>query len=360
MISPDNHAPQHNAVLVLPHIRVQNANAISSPMTWGFPAITAFTGAMTALERRLGRDAGIVFYGVGVICHGFEAQVTSSGYTRAFHLTRNPVDKDGSTPGIVEEGRVHLDITLVFDVQISDAHLDDAQRAGLAEQVSQLLAGMRIAGGSVMPALPGAARKPTRPSLRRVPDGWQDDASDEDRATHRQWFRSLSRRWLPGFALVSRDDVLQTRLAELRTGDPAATALDAWLDLSRWTSRAVERPAPPGSTQPPSVEWVTDPRHGWTVPIPVGFASLSALHPAGSVGGARDDHTPFRFVETVWSIGQWISPHRLKRLSDLVWAPDNDHELDQPDDQALYRCVNHYSPPSLFAEPATAALKNTP
>ena len=41
------------ALLVLPRLRVQNANAISSPMTWGFPAITAFTGLMTALERRL-------------------------------------------------------------------------------------------------------------------------------------------------------------------------------------------------------------------------------------------------------------------------------------------------------------------
>ena len=41
------------ALLVLPRLRIQNANAISSPLTWGFPAITAFTGLMTALKRRL-------------------------------------------------------------------------------------------------------------------------------------------------------------------------------------------------------------------------------------------------------------------------------------------------------------------
>ena len=100
-------------------------------MTWGFPAITAFTGLMTALERRLGRDAGIAFYGVGVICHAFEAQVTTAGYTRAFHLTRNPVLVDGSTAGIVEEGRVHLDLTLVFDVQLTEANRADPERAAL-------------------------------------------------------------------------------------------------------------------------------------------------------------------------------------------------------------------------------------
>ena len=327
--------PEHPAVLVLPHIRVQNANAISSPMTWGFPAITAFTGLMTALERGLGRDAGIAFYGVGVICHGFEAQVTSAGYTRAFHLTRNPVLADGSTAGIVEEGRVHLDVTLVFDVQLTDAHRGDVERKALAERVAHQLAGMRLAGGSVMPALPGPARRPMRPTLDLLPDEGQGDE-------RRKQFRRLARRCLPGFALVSRDDLLQTRLAELRTSDPTATALDAWLDLSRWNLRATQRPPKAGDDSPPKVEWVSDPRAGWTVPIPVGFAALSDLHAPGTVSGARDMTTPFRFVETVWSMGQWISPHRLKGLGDLVWSTQ--HQPDHPDEHGLYRCRNHYTP----------------
>lgn len=329
----------HRAVLVLSHIRVQNANAISSPMTWGFPAITAFTGAMTALERRLGRDAGVALWGVGVICHGFEPQVTSSGYTRAFHLTRNPVLQDGSTAGIVEEGRAHLEVSLVFDVQLSDANRGEAERAALAERIAHELASMRLAGGSVMPPLPASGRRTGRPTLDLVPDDSQPDAQ-------RAQFRRLARRWLPGFALVSRDDLLQSRLAELKADDPAATVLDAWLDLSRWNSRAVKQPAPPGSDQPPSVTWVTDSRRGWTVPIPVGFTALSALQPPGSVGSARDNQTPFRFVETVWSMGQWISPHRLKDLNDLFWTTHTDGAPDQPDEHTLYRCINSYAPPS--------------
>ena len=47
------------ALLVLPWRRVQNANAISSPMTWGFPSITAFTGLMIALQRRLEADGAL-------------------------------------------------------------------------------------------------------------------------------------------------------------------------------------------------------------------------------------------------------------------------------------------------------------
>ncbi len=107
------HAPNINGLLVLPRLRVQNANAISSPLTWGFPSITAFTGFMQALERKLGADSTLRFKSIGVVCHGFEPQTTEGGFTRAFHLTRNPLNADGSSPAFVEEGRVHLDITLV-------------------------------------------------------------------------------------------------------------------------------------------------------------------------------------------------------------------------------------------------------
>lgn len=351
-MSSDLQAAEHRAVLVLPQIRVQNANAISSPMTWGFPAITAFTGLMTALERRLGADAGIAFHGVGVICHSFEAQVTTTGYTRAFHLTRNPVLHDGSTAGIVEEGRVHLEVTLVFDARLRSAQRGDAERAALAARVADTLAGMRLAGGSVVPPLPSASRHAKAALLSLVPDGWQAEASDEQARLHRVWFRRLARRWVPGFALVSRDDLLQAQWDSLRAANPQASLLDAWLDLARWTARAVAAAPEDGSGAEAKVEWVTARRPGWIVPIPVGFASLSGLQPAGTVAGARDSTLPFRFVETVWSVGQWIGPHRLKALDELTWAPDHDHDYQQPDAQTLYRCVNRFQPAAPRAEPA--------
>nr|WP_256490369.1 type I-F CRISPR-associated protein Csy2 [Ideonella oryzae] len=328
--------------MLLPHIRVQNANAISSPLTWGFPAITAFTGLMTALERRLGPQAGINLLGVGVVCHGFEAQVTTEGYTRAFHLTRNPVLQDGSTAAIVEEGRVHLDISLVFEVRLAEALLDDAARETLAEHMVQTLAGMRLAGGSVMPPLASSKRRPSRPLLALVPD---------DPEEQREQFRRLARRLMPGFALIARDDLLAQRLAELRVQHPQASTLDAWLDLTRWTSRAVARSTTDTEGAPDShTAWVTDPRPGWIVPIPVGFTALSPLLAAGSVAGARDMATPFRFVETVWSIGQWISPHRLQCVNEMIWQSGHDHDPTQPSEHGLYRC---------FIDPqATAATPN--
>ena len=320
-----------NAMLVLPRLRIQNANAVSSPMTWGFPAITAFTGFMTALERRLGPQAGLAFYGVGVICHGFEPQVTHGGYTRSFHLTRNPVLQDGSTAAIVEEGRVHLDITLVFEVDLALSQSGQAERAQLAARIGELVAGMRVAGGSVMPALPGTFRSPPRPQLVLL------EESEEKRSSQ---FQRLSRRWLPGFALVSRDDLLQARLLALQAVQPAATLLDAWLDLSRLNHRATRHQTQDDKTGEAleTIEWAADLRAGWTVPIPVGFAALTAQHLPGTVAGARDGRVPFQFVESVYSIGQWISPHRLREVDALMWRPSHDSAT------GLYRCINAFSP----------------
>jgi CRISPR-associated protein Csy2 len=333
-----NEPTRNAALLVLPRLRVQNANAISSPLTWGFPSITAFTGLMTALARRLGPDAGISFHSVGVVCHGFEAQVTKGGYTRSFCLTRSPVLQDGSTAAIVEEGRVHLDITLVFEVTLSADLLDDAKRAQCAAEIGECVAGMRIAGGSVMPPLPGAMRRPHRVKLTLLGGDLDSQAKQ---------FRRLSRQWLPGFALVSRDDVLQIRLEELRANTPseavAPTLLDAWLDLSRINYRATHKTtldeAKGESTE--VVEWITDSRNGWLVPIPVGYAALSEVYPPGAVAGARDTEVPFCFVESVYSIGQWISPHRLDDIAQLTWRPE------YAPASGLYRCINSFQAPAI-------------
>lgn len=333
-------------LLVMPHLRVQNANAISSQMTHGFPSITAFTGLMWALERKL--TAGglpLRFLKVGVICHDHQEQV-NDGFVKTFRLTRNPVEKDGSTAGIVEEGRTHLDLTLVFLVQQKTSAADnspllvnanDKALDEFAQQAWETLSMMRVAGGSVLPSRPAPGRS-IRPWLRVVLDEPAERAAQ---------FREWRRRWLPGFALVGRDDLVSTRLAMLQEERPDATTLDAWMDLSRFNYRA--EPAGDDAKPDSRVHW-SDPRRpkgsGWIVPIPVGYAGLSKLYEGGEVRNARDADTPLRFVESVYSMGEWISPHRLDSIDALLWHAETD------DARKLYRCRNSYIPAAV-AEEAT-------
>lgn len=316
--------PRFSKLLVLPHLQVQNANAVSSPLTHGFPSITAFLGLMWALERKAqtaGRD--IRFKAVGVVCHDHQEQVTDGGFVKSFRLTRNPVGKDGGTAAIVEEGRIHLDLSLVFAVHGVRWNREPEREAEDLATVADLLAGMRIAGGSLLPPHPAWRH-------RYLPQIVDMSGTDEDRAAK---FRKLCLRLLPGFTLVARDDLIDTRLAELHTAQPGATRLDAWLSLSRINWR--HDPAAADGTG----EWVHDRKGlGWVVPIPVGYGALGELHPPGTVANARDADTPFRFVESLYSAGQWVSPHRIKQPEQLLWYADS-----QPE-QGLYRCRNDYIP----------------
>ena len=311
-----------NNLLVLPHLRVQNANAISSPMTWGFPAMSAFVGVMHALERKLvSVGVNVSLSKVGVICHDFEAQATEGGYIRGFHLTRNPVDKTGGTAAIVEEGRIHLDITLVFTI---DSAVAESEQDATAQQIGEIMAGMRIAGGSVIPnrAVPSHKQRPQWVML------------DDDEERRQKQFARLKRRWLPGFALTLRDDYLTEHLQTLQQQNPDASLLDAWLDLSRLNHYcALENE---GQSNEKPVWQVQRPYRGWLVPIPVGYGAISDLFNPGEVANARDTSTKFRFVESLYSMGEWVSPHRMKQPEDLLWYVENDEEA------GLYRLNNDY------------------
>src|SRR5690625_2350223 len=169
-------------LIVIPRLRVQNANAISSPLTHGFPAMTAFLGLMWALERKL-QKAGIdvPMNAIGVVCHDHQEQVTEGGFVKTFCLTRNPVNKAGKTAAIVEEGRIHLEVSLVIGINTeswSDEHLP---------HIAETLTSMRIAGGTIHPQ--------EKPWLRRYQPRVVDLTGNEaDRAVNFRAMRSEERR----------------------------------------------------------------------------------------------------------------------------------------------------------------------
>lgn len=311
-----------SGLILLPRLRVQNANAISGPLSWGFPSPTAFTGFVHALERKFAKTLPKGFVGVGIVCHHFEPQVSQPAGRRhqVFCLSRNPVGKDGGAPALVEEGRAHMEISLLIAVR---DWLPDNEGQYLAEDLLQAAYGMRLAGGS-----------PLYREGPRYQAKWQPVAGDleSDRAA----FRKLRRRLLPGFALVQRDDLLAAHLAEMRHTAPNSNALDALLDLSRLNFEPVSPPTT-DPAQATEVKWEIRRKPGWLVPLPIGYAGISGLYPPGEVANSRDETTPFRFVESLYSLGQWISPHRIESFADLLWTQEADAE------NGIYCCRNRYA-----------------
>jgi CRISPR-associated protein Csy2 len=314
------------AVLLLPRLRVQNANAISSPLTWGFPPPSAFTGFAHALQRRLNSQGlNLRFGSVGIACHQFEPQTFQppGRYTQVFNLTRNPLDKDGNTQAIVEEGRTHMEVSLLITVSGDDCPLNDEQCKALAAKVLHQAEGMRLAGGSILP----------NPYRGKHSAQWIDWPTNREGQTSA--FAQLRRHLAPGFVLISRAQLLADHVNAMQKERTDATALDALLDLCALhytppTSDMADAEIATGEGDGAagiqavnalaSKDWTVSRRKsGWLVPLPVGYAAISQLYAPGEVKNARDNDTPFRFVESVLSLGEWVGPHRIKNLHDLLW-----------------------------------------
>ncbi|MCO6544775.1 MAG: type I-F CRISPR-associated protein Csy2 [Gilliamella sp.] len=278
--------------LFFDHVKIHNANAISSPLTYGFPTISGFLGAIHALSRKIESENPIYLDGVLIACHECDVQVyrpnNYADYT--FRLTRNPLAKNGSTRSIIEEGRVHLDVSLLIEVRIEDLETlyDAEQQKAFIQQMVQKLYQQRIAGGHVV----------SIGDVKLI----SSDESDAD----------LANLLLPAFVLVEAPQDLQDITAELQQQDPNATALDALIE----TAMLHHHPQEKDHWQTTSVKQ----GRGWLVPLHLGYQAISPLFSAGKVEHARSNEHATQFVECIYGLGKWVFPLRLKEsLSQAFW-----------------------------------------
>ncbi|XKM13992.1 type I-F CRISPR-associated protein Csy2 [Orbaceae bacterium ac157xtp] len=273
--------------LLLDHVLIQDANAISSPLTYGFPAITGFLGAIHALSRKLEVDPDEEVYldGVLIACHQCDVKAyRPNGYSDyRFNLTRNSIGKDGKTRSIIEEGKVDLDVSLIVEVVCTEDALygEDVQK-GFVEQVLTKLTQQRIAGGSVF----GVGE--VKLIEKSVTTSTEELISD----------------LLPAFVLIDGKDDLQQLTNELQTKDPDATSLDVLIE----TAKLNAIPQDNGLWQTTSIKT----GHGWLVPIPLGYQAISPLFLAGKVAHTRDNHHASQFVEAVYGLGKWVFPFDIE------------------------------------------------
>lgn len=302
------------SILVLSHLSVEAANAVTG-MVWGFPAMTHFLGFSHALQRKLQTEPGneaLALRGVAVVSHNHQIQgaVDAAGYFR-FAATRNPlgkVRKDPLSTALIADPRMWLDVSLMIECNFEAENLEFD--AGSAEHNTRAFESwvldqcqqMRLAGGSIVNV--------GRVSFLTMPN----DPREQERFQRRQLMKLL-----PGFALVARPDVLAEHLAELKETNPDAELLDAWLDFTVLTFKADELPE--DAPDDAKVDWnmVDKPADGYLVPMATGYQALSEVYTPGTVLKTRDPSKPFVFVEPAYTVGQWLSPHRVMDLSDIFW-----------------------------------------
>lgn len=301
--------------LLLRQVKIHNANAFSSPLTIGFPAMTAWLGAMHALERKLRQHealSAIRLTKLAVSCHDFNLQTYKGpgDYVNSVIITANPLRKKGASferPPFIEEARAHLTISLLIEID----GLAPISFSTFTKKTTEALMGMKIAGGDILdfsPIQDPMESTSTRNSRLLLVD--EDNEKDVRRAV-----RSL----MPGYVLVERRQLLKRKQEELNQQD----TLQAMLDLLALHYEYDDE----------QDSWYLQPRKekGWLVPIVTGFKGLT---PLGHVANQRDAGTLHRFAEPVLTLGEFKMAHRFNCIDDMMWHYHYDKNKD------LYVCVN--------------------
>ena len=287
-------------ILVLPHIRILNANAHSSPYTVGFPAMTAWLGAMHFLQREISQQenfGSLTCEGIGVVCHDFSMHSYrgKESYVSSLIGTSNPLDRNGKRPSFIEEAKCSLEVSLLIQI----GGLDLLYREKLTEYADHLLRGrMKIASGDLI-------------SLGTPRFENTDEAS----------FSKLMNSLMPGYVLIERRDLM----VEAMQNEPQSDAMDALLahltvynvcrdgdDEITWTRKRMAK--------------------GWILPIGVGYQAITDFIESDS---QRDASTAHRFVESIVTLGEFKMAYRMKALNDVLWHYHVSH------DNAIYVCVNN-------------------
>lgn len=283
-------------VLILPHLKIHNANALSSPFTIGFPAMTAWLGFVHALARKLNQAglSDLMLHSAAVVSHRCDVQ-THKGEGDFVHSiigTGNPLDKDGSRSAFIEEARCHLDVSLVIEWSGNE---EQVQQPEFTQQLQAVIATMKVAGGDVL-----SVGKPSGKSV----------ITEEDTA-------QVLRQLMPGYVLIERRDLM---IEAMQQGDDALDALLGYLTVHHHCLQLEDQ----------SVVWHSQRKaSGWIVPIATGFQGIS---PLGEAQNLRDPSVPHRFAESVVTLGQFVMAHKIKHLDDILWQYQPDLEND------LYLC----------------------
>ena len=291
--------------LLIPQIKIHNANAISSPYTIGFPAMTAWLGAVHALQRHVQQQgfSDVNFLKVGISCHAFDLQTYkgSGDFVSSIIGTSNPLDykptkenpKNAERPAFIEEARCHLTVSLRVEYEGLDP--DDLNAFNLV--VDTQLHSMKMASGDILSAKPIEVL-----SLN------EDEPSE---------LKKITNRLMLGHVLIERRDFM------IKSMNNGKDALDALLDHLKLMHRAEE-------DKDGNVTWTTQRlEKGWLVPIAIGFQGISELAIAKN---QRDSTTPHRFAESVLTLGEFVMPYRINDIDKMLWQ----YHVDQS--QNLYLC----------------------
>lgn len=288
--------------LLINHIHIHNANAMSSPYTVGFPAMTAWLGAVHALQRSIHQKgfAEVCLIKTAVSCHNFNLHTYrgKGDYVNSIVGSANPLKKKGKDferPPFIEEARCHLEVSLIVEV----AGVNSDNKVEFLAKIREQLYKMKMAGGDIL-------------SFKGIDLLFVDIDQPIE-------VKSLMRKLMPGYVLIERRDLMTSAMS---VHEDALSTLLEYVKVINSSS----------ADDNGNIMWSGNKKEpGWIVPIAVGFKGISEVCKAEN---QRDENTEHRFAESVVTLGEFKMPYRFENIDDMMWSYSVNLEQD------LYVCKN--------------------
>lgn len=291
-----------SAYILIKNLYVQNANAFSSAITVGFPAMTAWLGFAHALQRKINENdkfKNVKLSKTAIACNEFKVHLHKGidDYHASVIGTANPLTKEGKRSSFIEEARCNIDASLLIECEgLNSFELDNFKL--LVENL--LISKLKFAGGDIL-------------CFSKI-----DYIVAEEDYEKRKLLNSL----MPGYIIIERRELLQDAM------ENGKDALDALIDTISVKTYCTK-------TDDDEPLWQTKRIYqGWLVPIAVGFQGISELTPPGKTLCQRDNVTPHRFAEPIVTLGEFKLPARIKNFESAFW------QYQYLEDKNLYLCIN--------------------
>lgn len=278
--------------IIIKNLKIEEANALSSPYTVGFPAMPAWLGFMHRIQRELKiKFDDLSINNIGIICNEFESRLYRSSRFERFSVIdkRHPILKDGKTDSFIEDPLCNLNVSLILEFTGVKKFLEDEFIISIEKLLNSKL---KVAGGNII--------NYRKIFLQRI------DESDE--MSTKRLLRSLN----TGFSIINRNDLIKNEMIENNVN-----AFDAIISYLENKSTAKKN-------EDNIISWESQKKkNGWLVPISVGFQGISELD---LIDQQRDCDTLHRFAEAIVTLGEFIMPYRLNNIDEMLWHYEYDNE----------------------------------
>ncbi len=280
-------------LLILPHLKVNNANGWSSPITSGFPSVCALGGAIHALQRQLNSSGFncIEITEFGIISHKFKERSyrEKKNEDASIIASAKPLDKNGERSSFVPEIKCTMEISLICGMEgCSTYNGEDIEQAAM----KIINNNFRVTSGDVLQA--------GKPFIVNV----GTEECDEN------FKRYIIRKLMPGYALIERQDLM---INSMEDGNDALDALlvhvcvvnEPFLNSGKIEIKQSRN------------------EKGWIVPISTGYAAVSDIAKAVN---QRDADSQHRFAESLVTLGEFKMLHRIRSVNSLLWHANYDED----------------------------------